>query len=120
MGCVVCGDAVVQGQAAIAAVVLLPELHTTCLHKWPDPALIAVLVWRAERELAESGGSLFFGKPTRWHVKPHWRCSNGHVHSHYLLPKDEGCTCLTSGCGQLVFLTFPEDKGGPLWIDRPQ
>lgn len=120
MGCVVCGDAVVPGQAAQAAVVLLPELHTTCLNRWADPALIAVLVWRAEREVTEFGGSLVFGKPDRWHADPHWRCSSGHVRTLYLMADDEGCTCLASGCSQLVFLTFPEDKGGPLWIDRPQ
>jgi len=65
----------------------------------------------AEDGPKESGG-VFGTKPTRWwEPKTHWRCVNEHV-STALLGTDHGRVCLA--CYEPVWLTFPEDRDGPL------
>ena len=60
-------------------------------------------------------GTMFLGKPDRWYEDPHWRCVNGHVSTFYLNSEAVGaCLCLAAGCFQPLYLTFPEDKDGPL------
>lgn len=55
---------------------------------------------------------MFFGVPERWFESPHWRCANGHVSRVYLSSETRGDACLAGGCGELVWMTFPEDKDG--------
>lgn len=65
-----------------------------------------------QRALKESG-PLFMGKPDRWYDDPHYRCLNDHVTTYYL--KSEACGCsLCLKCYTQTFLTFPEDRDGPL------
>jgi len=59
------------------------------------------------------GGKMWFGLPERWIDNPRWRCHNDHVSRTYLKSDGLGyCACLK--CCEPVFLTFPEDKDGPL------
>lgn len=59
------------------------------------------------------GGEMWFGLPSRWIDNPHWRCRNDHVSRRYLKSEAKGYNaCLE--CYEPVFLTFPEDKDGPL------
>lgn len=65
----------------------------------------------AEDGEKETGG-VFGTKPVRWwEPKAHWRCINEHV-STCLLGTDHGKVCMA--CGEPVWLTFPEDRDGPL------
>jgi len=58
----------------------------------------------------ESGG-IFGTKPTRWWDNRRWRCAEDHV-SGTLLHTETGNVCIA--CRGEVWLTFPEDKDGPL------
>lgn len=77
-----------------------------------ETELFLKIVALREHEKAE-GHEMFLGIPDRWMEAPLWRCSNEHVSSMYL--KSESAKrdlCLE--CGEPVFMTFPEDKDGPL------
>lgn len=76
-------------------------------------ALYKRLIEIGKKEEA-TGAKMFLGKPDRWYEKPLWRCSNNHVSSFYLKSEERGSLCLESGCYQPLYLTFPEDKDGPL------
>lgn len=64
-------------------------------------------------EEARQGAPMFLGKPDRWYAAGLWRCENNHVSGRYL-KTDAGAKCLAGGCRSFVWLTFPEDKEGPL------
>jgi hypothetical protein len=55
--------------------------------------------------------TMFMGKPDRWYENAHWRCIDDHVNGIYI-KTDRGSVCQT--CGKNVYLTFPEDRTGPL------
>lgn len=59
------------------------------------------------------GGEMFMGKPDRWWADPHWRCINGHVSTMIIKSEARGCD-ICSACREPVYLTFPEDRDGPL------
>lgn len=59
-----------------------------------------------------AGQPVFLDIPDRWYERPHWRCCNDHVSTMYLKAEKEGDSCLK--CYAPVYLTFPEDKDGPL------
>jgi hypothetical protein len=67
----------------------------------------------AEEGPKESGG-IFGTKPTRWWDSPTWRCERDHVSVCLLRTELNGEVCLN--CLGQVWLTFPEDKDGPLDI----
>ena len=64
---------------------------------------------RKASEEQAGGGKMFMGLPDRWYEKPGplWRCTGGHVCSHYL-GTDRGPRCIA--CGGKLFLTWPEDE----------
>jgi hypothetical protein len=74
--------------------------------------LAATLTALAQQE-AESGCEMFLGKPYRWYEVHKLRCINDHVSTRYLKSEERGNLCLA--CMEPVYLTFPEDKDGPLW-----
>ena len=55
-------------------------------------------------------------KPDRWWDGARWRCANDHV-STSLLGTAWGKVCLA--CYEPVWLTFPEDRDGPLRARQP-
>jgi len=59
-------------------------------------------------------GPLVAGVPERWPLHPTWRCSNYHVSTDYdpggMFRRRPRCVF----CGRRLFLTFPEDRSGPL------
>lgn len=57
------------------------------------------------------GMPMFMERPDRWFDQPHWRCVRDHVSIRYL-KTDRGDACLA--CFKPVYLTFPEDRDGPL------
>lgn len=57
------------------------------------------------------GGPWFLESLDRWLDDPHWRCVSEHVSTRYLRTEN-GDKCLA--CGGRVYLTFPEDRDGPL------
>lgn len=65
-----------------------------------------------QRALNESG-PLFMGKPDRWYDNPHFRCLYNHVSTVYLKSEAYGYP-LCPKCYTQTFLTFPEDRDGPL------
>lgn len=68
---------------------------------------------QARRRAEEAAGQkMFLGIPDRWYDDPHWRCSNHHVSTMYLKSEVSGDLCLK--CFQPVYMTFPEDRDGPL------
>lgn len=69
---------------------------------------------QARRKAEEAAGQkMFLGIPDRWYEDAHWRCPNHHVSRVYLKSEAQGKDlCLK--CFEPVFMTFPEDKDGPL------
>lgn len=60
-----------------------------------------------------TGVEMFMKIPDRWYEKPRWRCQNDHVSVMYLKSEAAGRDlCLE--CYEPVYLSFPEDKEGPL------
>jgi len=58
-------------------------------------------------------GLLLAGIPERWRVRPTWRCSNYHVSTDFVatfVRRRPRCVF----CGRRSFVTFPEDRSGPL------
>lgn len=74
-----------------------------------------LLITRGDLELAETEAERWpdtsQGKPGRWWDTPRWRCVNQHVSTFYI-GTDAGGKC--PACGSIIFLTFPEDRDGPL------
>lgn len=61
---------------------------------------------------AKEAGPYFMDLPERWFEKPHWRCPNGHVSTHYI--KSERLRrSACQECDGPLWLTFPEDKDDP-------
>lgn len=76
-----------------------------------DACLRKMITYR-EKEKAE-GGEMFMGTPDRWFEGGLRRCVNDHVSRMVLKSEALGRhACLA--CGAPVFMTFPEDKDGPL------
>jgi len=78
--------------------------------------LLAAFV-RSRKAAEEAGGAeMFLGTPDRWYRDPgpRWRCPDGHVSTFVLKCEERGDCCLAAGCGEPVWLTFPEDRDGPL------
>ena len=73
-------------------------------------------IFALRAKCAEQGELMFLGIPDRWCEKPgpKYRCINNHV-STYILLSETGDRCLE--CQEFVFITFPEDKDGPLIVD---
>ena len=74
-----------------------------------DRALLERLTAIAQSE----PGLLVAGVPERWRLHPTWRCSNYHVSTESVstvVRRRPRCVF----CGRRLFLTFPEDRSGPL------
>lgn len=62
---------------------------------------------------AAAGAEMFLGTPDRWFEPARWRCCNNHVSTAYLKSEAAGADlCLE--CYAPVYMTFPEDRDGPL------
>lgn len=79
--------------------------------KGPSTWVEKRLVELACAEISD-GAPAFHGKPERWHDSPTWRCSNNHV-SISFIKTENGGAC--HACREPIYLTFPEDKDGPLF-----
>ena len=78
-----------------------------------DPVRNADLIARLISIGEAEGGPFFGSKPDRWYETPTWRCYNDHVSSFYIgseQPPYDRCPA----CREAVYLTFPEDRDGPL------
>lgn len=74
-----------------------------------DARLTASLERRAAAEIGD-GGPI----PQRWQQDPTWRCPNHHVSKDFTTGRRGARVCVFRYCGQLVQLSFPEDRSGPL------
>lgn len=60
-------------------------------------------------------GEVFMGRPDRWWANAHWRCINDHVSVTVLKSERLGRdACIADNCREMLALTFPEDRDGPL------
>lgn len=74
-----------------------------------DGSLACALLFLAVQEPGPFVADL--EKPERWWLDAHWRCRNDHVEATFRESlRGPGCRI----CWAQVFLTFPEDKPGPL------
>jgi hypothetical protein len=69
----------------------------------------------AIRKTAENlGEKMFLEIPDRWleYPGPKFRCKNNHVSSFIIMSEEKGDLCME--CHENLFMTFPEDKDGPI------
>jgi hypothetical protein len=85
------------------------ELYIELLNHSLETLLCEELRLRAEAERGPKPLQL----PERWMDNPHWRCINDHVSECFLKSEALQRDCCPA-CQAPCYLTFPEDKDGPL------
>jgi hypothetical protein len=91
------------------------------MQKYRRDAAASILASQLQSIAAAEGGPMTGQLPDRWTVTPTWRCTHLHVSRRFGGGR-HAADKLCAFCGiPAVFLTFPEDRSGPLgWQGIPE
>lgn len=82
-----------------------------------ERVMLEMLYWKLRAVADAEDGPKFKGWPERWMDAGLRRCINDHVSSFVLKSEALGRdACLAAGCRAPLWLTFPEDHDGPLYV----